>query len=267
MENHHRSSTSHDIWSDGTPSAPMSTIFFQRMSWLSWLSYMLSSPWVCGCLDLRRPQRLSQPNIFDLKHSSEERSPAKTKKLDLHFPQRNSDWASLWLKNVLYLEYWKHACPKGMHFRIWVVHALTPNQALASQTGNCLKLMGNQWMLDKLVISCSFWTTDNSNGSPTSFPKHLTPGFPYAWATLVVFFLKSCREQQVITQIPVETCYLSYLSTLEQSSSTNKITPRTKKTGPRSCVYLCSLCCLFVSVSTKVWFLFGNSWKNKTKWL
>ena len=98
--------------------------------------------------------------------------------------------------------------------------------------------------MDKLVISCSFWTTDNSNGSPTSFPKHLTPGFPYAWATLVVFFLKSCREHQVITQIPVETCYLSYLSTLEQSSSTNKITPRTKKNlGPEVvCIVLCVVC-------------------------
>ena len=185
--------------------------------------------------------------ICYLKYSSEERSPAKTKKLDLHFPQRNSDWASLWLKNVLYLDYWKHACPKGMHFRIWVVHALTPNQALASQTGNCLKLMGNQWMLDKLVISCYFWTTDNSNGSPTSFPKHLTPGFPYAWATLVVFFLKSCREHQVITQIPVETCYLSYLSTLEQSSSTNKITPRTiKNLGPEVvCIYVLCVACSY----------------------
>lgn len=70
-------------------------------------------------------------------------------------------------------------------------------------------------------------------GHQPAFPKHLTPGFPYAWATLVVFFLKSCREHQVITQVPVETCYLSYLSTLEQSSSTNKITPRTKKNWAR----------------------------------
>ena len=55
-------------------------------------------------------------------------------------------------------------------------------------------------MLDELVTSCDFC---DSRLEPIrhqlGFPELLTPGFPDAWATLVVFFLKSYGKHQLIT--------------------------------------------------------------------
>lgn len=154
MENHHRSSTSHDIWSDGTPSAPMSTIFSRGCHgchnivislslWLSW----------------SQAASAAQPNYI--------------------FPSGTLTGQAGLVEKCAVPRLLKARLSKGHALQdMGGSHALTPNQALASQTRNCLKLMGNQWMLDKLVISCSFWTTDNSNGSPTSFPQTPDPRFP-----------------------------------------------------------------------------------------